>query len=179
MNSLEAFIYQIDYLTYSFPAALVVLMSREWAAINLMRSQVPKQEGPYMSEFSAIDPLALFCLSLTNVSWGNFLQKNRKDQWLSFLISQLALLLLILILIFYLKMKMPSKEGYLFLFCNAIIQQSWAVFLVNLIPLPPFDLSFFYMQKPMLSLLQLVSKVIFLVLLLGNFFEIAQWIPQV
>ena len=179
MDFLQAFIYQIDYLTYSFPAAVLVLMSREWAVINLMRTQDMKSSGLYANAFSAIDPLALFCLSLVNISWGNFLQKERRDHWVSYLIAQLALLLLMLILIFYLKMNKPPKEEYLFLFCNAMIQQSWAVFLFNLVPIPPFDLSFFYMQRPALRLICLVSKIGLLVLLLGNFFNIADWIPQV
>ena len=178
MGFLQAFIYQIDHLTYTFPAAFLVLLSREWAVNNLMKNQnISYSQGIYANPLSAIDPWALFCLSLTNVSWGNFLQKGRKDHWLSFLISQLILVILMLIFIFYLKIKMPPDGKYLYLLCNAIIQQSWVVFLVNLIPLPPFDLSFFYAQRPSLSLVHWGSKLIVLILLLGNFFNIARWIP--
>ena len=145
-----------------------------------MKNQnITHPESTYTNPLSAIDPLALFCLSLTNVSWGNFLQKNRRDHWLSFLISQLVLVVLMLIFIFYLKIKMPPEGKYLYLLCKTIIQQSWFVFLVNLIPLPPFDLSFFYAQRPSLGLLHWVSKFGLLILLVGNFFNITKWIPQI
>ena len=178
MDIIEIIVHKVGYLAYTLPSAFAVLFVKESSRISLTkRLGNYHDKSIYFNPFSSIDPLALFCLSLTNASWGGFVQKNRKDHWLGFLISELSLLILMVIIMAYLQIKNPGENSYLYSFCHSIIEQSWFVFIMNALPLPPFDMSFFYMQKPYMRFIQFVSKGAVLTVLIAGWFEVKKFIP--
>ena len=179
MYTLQVFIQKIDYLVYTIPSALIVLLVKEWSRYYFFTvTSAPNQKQTTSSNFlSSIDPLAFFCLSLTNISWGGMLQKNRKNHLSIFLISQLALLILIFIVMIYMYMKKPVETTYLYLFCSSIIKQSWLVIILNFLPIPPFDMSLVYIEKPEFEKLYLISKVLVLVFLVSGIVNVNHIIP--
>ncbi len=179
MEIIEIVIHKVGDLAYSLPSAFLVLLIKEFTRISFFKKTgTDHSKSIYFNPVSSIDPFALFCLSLTNISWGGLVQKNRKDNWLSFLISSLSLLLLMIIIMGYLSLKNPDKTTYLYLLCHSMIKQSWLVFLINCLPIPPFDMSFFYTQKIYMYPINFFFKIIFVTLLLSGLFNIQEYIPN-
>ena len=163
---------QVGELIYTVPAALVVLGSREWVRNGILTRL--HREDP--QEFPVyIEPLALGTLIVTQSCWGGLNQRYRRDNWLSFLLSQGWLYVLFALSLVYFDVKDLEKETYLYSFIGYVAIMSWATALVNWLPLPPFDASFFYFQPFVnravsqgLSVITRISGFVVLALLMPN-----------
>ncbi len=144
--------FSLDFLgalIFSVPAALVVMLGREWFILQF-RGAIPESnlwEKGAVNPFTRIDLWALFLLSLWGMSWGGLIQKGRKETTLTFILAQVWFVLVWLLVFIYYKLNHPIEESYLHYFLQEIMRQAWTLHLVNYLPLPPFDGSFFYAPK--------------------------------
>ncbi|MCS6972353.1 MAG: hypothetical protein N2Z22_10040 [Turneriella sp.] len=157
----QQFTEEAGELFISIPAALVILLSREWYC-----AQIAGERGSdILARFSL---LSFAGLSLNGTAPGGLLRECNMPL-LRFLHGQLWLLILVGIAAVYAWLKSPLPESFAARFPLAIIMQSWSLFVVNWIPLPPFDAALFYFSPylqwrfftALTTLLSLLSIVVF------------------
>ncbi|MCS6984958.1 MAG: hypothetical protein NZM25_07550 [Leptospiraceae bacterium] len=135
-------------LAYTLPAALLIYLLRE-AVKNraLALSEGKEEENPFIS----LDLTALAAAVFTQVGWGSFLRYRQKHNFLSYGVAQLSFLVVILLVVVYARLKGISPESFTSFFLQTLISMAWAGFVCNLVPIPPFDAAYFYLQ-PLLEL---------------------------
>ncbi len=182
MELVQSVLINMGYLVYTLPASLVVLLFREVGRIQIQArysiqySHQLSKEKPILS----VDPMAVLVLSLTSMSWGGLLIKRKHEiNWMSYISSQLATLILMCVVLIYLFLKQPHKTSYLFLICHAVVLQSWLVFILNCIPIPPFDIAYFYIDTEILPFVSMGSKAILLALFMFGVMDITWFIPNI
>lgn len=154
-------------VSYSFIAVFFIFFLRESFRNYIFYSLNPNKstlKQPYIY----IDIWSVTFFTLFNVSWGGLLQshKGRRDTFLTFFLSQLLYLALLLIIYIYLFLNNPEIETFRYNFLHYTCKACYVLFIVNLIPLPPFDASFFYLQnflqyKPIYFILILFKVILF------------------
>ncbi|MFZ5627616.1 MAG: hypothetical protein ACOY5B_00695 [Spirochaetota bacterium] len=174
---------QAGDLFFSIPAALTVLLSREWYCARM----TGERDIDVLSGFSL---LSFMGLSLNGVAPGGLLRESALPV-LRFVHGQLWLLLLILVGVVYVLLKGPLPGSFAARFPLAIITQSWTLLVFNFIPLPPFDASVTYfasmMQWRFFSLLVILLSALSLFVFSYGFWRIdfltgrfiAQWLKLV
>lgn len=180
MGTLAQILEQSGELVFAIPAALTVLLSREWYCARV----TGQRDTDILAGFSL---LSFIGLSLNGVAPGGLLRESALPV-LRFIHGQLWLLLLIFLGVLYVLLKGPEAGSFSARFPLAVIMQSWSLLLFNFIPVPPFDASVTYfapmMQWRFFSLLtNFLSAIILFVFsygfwrtdfLTGRF--IAQWL---
>jgi hypothetical protein len=151
-------------LIYSVPAAFILLIGREWFLFNVMSKMGVFTDAHYAAKtqnpFLTFDLWALMVLVFGGYSWGGLIKKEKRDTIISFIFAQLWFVIIMIIAFIFLQAKDLSKSSYAYIFLIEIIKKGWMVHMVNYIPLPPFDASFFYAQKSKMENIVLVSKII-------------------
>lgn len=141
MNILQALIDRSGGLLFSIPAALIILLSREWYCARM----TGEKEKDLLTDFSLLS----FCgLSLNGIAPGGLLRENAAPV-LRFVHGQLWLLLLLFVGVIYVMLKGPQPETFTARFFAAFVEQSWALLVINFIPLPPFDAATTYFSSLM------------------------------
>lgn len=150
---------QAGDLLITVPSALTVLLSREWFCARMAGDS----ESNPISDFSLI---SFASLSLNGIAPGGLL-RDRAMPLLRFMHGQLWLIILLTIGTAYAAIKGPVPESFSARFSAAFLKQSWALFLINWIPLPPFDAASVYfapfMQWKMFDLLNGMLGILVLV----------------
>ena len=131
-------------LIYMMPASALVYITREWFR-NFVLSKLNSEENNLPLAY--IDPLALVTLGTFGLSWGGIATPDRRDNLASYVASQLWYALAVGLLVLYFHFHGPEPGSFLQMLIIYMIKFCWVLFLLNFIPLPPFDGSFFYMQK--------------------------------
>ncbi len=126
-------------LMISFPAALAVYTGREIFRNYLLHSLTGKQQNHplYYLDIWAVGTAALFPLS-----WGGMVHRERMDNRLSYLLSQMFFAFIAAALFVYFLLKGNQAIGYLYELLRYAMQLSYTLFLINLVPVPPFDASY-------------------------------------
>lgn len=156
-------------LVYTLPAAAIIFFSREAVRNSLFRKIAPEETPP---AFYFVDILGLFLAAYASVSWGGLVQKNRRDNLLTFLASQLWLLLILIVSMLYLNINHPPVGSYTHNFFYATAQISELMLYLNFIPFPGLDASFFYTQNKFGIYAGYLGKTIILICLLQNYLPI-------
>jgi hypothetical protein len=138
---LEQIFAQAYDLLFTIPAALTVLLSREWYCARM----TGESDSDIFADFSL---LSFIGLSLNGVAPGGLLRECATPVR-RFIHGQIWLLLLILVGAIYVLLKGPVPGSFSARFPMALITQSWALFLFNCIPLPPFDCALTYFASMM------------------------------
>ncbi|MCB1147427.1 MAG: hypothetical protein KDK38_11530 [Leptospiraceae bacterium] len=141
---LESLLAKLGFLIYTIPAAILLMYSHEFFR-NFLFKNLSAIESDQASSW--IDPVALAALSFFGVSYSGMCQSGRKDNFITFLASQVFFPCFILLIALYAYLKQPVSGSYLYSFLQSSISQASALFLWNFIPLPPFDASFFFWQR--------------------------------
>ncbi|HNJ64807.1 MAG TPA: hypothetical protein PKW28_02860 [Turneriella sp.] len=174
---------QSSELFFSVPAALTVLLSREWYCARM----TGERDSDILANFSL---LSFMGLSLNGVAPGGLLRESAMPV-LRFIHGQIWLLLLILVGVIYVLLKEPAPGSFSARFPLALIAQSWTLLLFNFIPVPPFDASVTYfasmMQWRFFSLLVILLSALTLFIFSYGFWRtdfltgrfIAQWLKLV
>jgi len=159
----------LGYLVYTLPAAFLVFLLRE-----TVRSIVYQKIG-YRVEYNPVyyvDIIAVSCLSLFGISWGGIIHEDREDNWITMLIAQLVYLALFFLIFIYLRLNNPSSTSNAFIVLTTMAKQCYVLFIINFLPIVPFDFSFFYMQKLQHTfggrILKNITKLIFIILFYFN-----------
>lgn len=168
MGFLQHTIDQAGELILAIPSALIILLSREWYCARMAED---KESHPFR-DF----PLISFAsLCLTGTAAGGLL-RDRPYALLRFLHGQLWLVLLIVIGVVYALIKNPAADSFSARFSAVYLCQAWSLFIVNFIPLPPFDAAatYFspYMQWRMFTLLVSALSLAVLVFCTYDFWRI-------
>jgi len=71
----------------------------------------------------------------------------------------------------YYGLKQPEAGSYIDIFIKRLITGGWTIHLINYIFLPPFDASFFYLQKKWGQKVLIVAKIIFIFTLVAGFWN--------
>ena len=103
--------------------------------------------GKVKNPFLSFDLWAFIVLVFSGYSWGGLITKEKKDSVISFIIAQLWFVIIAFIAFVFLQTKGLNKNSYMYIFLLELIKACWMLHLVNYIPIPPFDASFFYAQK--------------------------------
>lgn len=168
MGFLQQTIDQAGELVIAIPSALIILLSREWFCARMTGE---KESHPFR-DFSV---LSFASLCLTGTGPGGML-RNHPYPLLRFLHAQLWLVLLLVIGIIYALIKGPSADSFSAHFSAIFLCQAWSLFVVNFIPLPPFDAAatYFapYMQWRMFSLIVAALSIAVIVACTYNFWRI-------
>lgn len=155
-------------LLLTIPSALIILMSREWFCARMAGDK----EFRATTEFSLI---SFASLSLTGIAPGGLIRESIVPL-LRFLHSQLWLLILLAMGIIYVLLKSPEMNSFSARFSAVFLQQTWALFIINFIPLPPFDAAttYFapYMQWRFFSIFIDTLAILALVIFLYDFWRI-------
>ncbi len=130
-------------LMISFPAALAVYTGREIFRNYLLHSLTGKRQNHplYYLDIWAVGTAALFPLS-----WGGMVHRERMDNRLSYLLSQIFFALIVAALFVYFLLKGNHVAGYVYELLRYAMQLSYTLFLINFIPLPPFDASYLFVK---------------------------------
>jgi hypothetical protein len=128
-------------LFYSIPAALTILLSREWFCARM----TGEGDADILANFSL---LSFMGLSLTGAAPGGLLRESARPV-VRFVSGQLWLLFLIFVGVIYVLLKGPVPGSFSARFSAALITQSWALFVFNFTPVPPFDASLIYFARMM------------------------------
>ncbi len=183
MHFLAQIFEQSYELLFSIPAALTVLLSREWYCARM----TGERDKDIIASFSL---LSFIGLSLNGVAPGGLLRESGRPL-LRFVHGQIWLLLLIIVGAIYVLLKNPAPGSFSARFPLALITQSWTLLLFNCIPIPPFDASVTYfasmMQWRFFSLLVTLLLALTLLLFSYGFWRtdfltgrfIAQWLKLV
>lgn len=149
---------------YSIPAAVVLLIGRDWYLFNVMSKMGVFTDTHYTGKsknpFLTFDLWAFCVLCFGSFSWGGLINRGKKDSVISFIFGQLWFVLMIIIAFVFLNAKDLNKTSYMYIFFMEIIKKSWVLHLVNYIPIPPFDASFFYAQRADLHKVVILSKMV-------------------
>lgn len=123
-------------LVYAIPAALIIVISREWYADKMSGLQEiqPLKDFPLLSFAS---------LCLTGGAPGGLIV-DKPAPTLRYFYGQLWLIILIIISIIYVLIKGPAVDSFAARFAAVFLSQLWTLFILNLIPIPPFDAAIFY-----------------------------------
>ena len=127
---------QAGNLLLAIPSALTILLTREWFCARMAGD---REVSPFIN-FSLI---SFASLSLNGVAPGGLLRETAMPL-LRLLHGQLWLLILIAIGIIYTALKGPAVDSFSARFAATFLKQAWALFLINWIPLPPFDAAALY-----------------------------------
>jgi len=167
---MEFNIQQFGVIIHSLPAAFFLFFFRELFrkyVLDFFNANAQKEALPILYY---IDSFSLITLSFFGISWGGLLGNFRKDTIFTFLISQIWFLVYILLLLFLLFLKQSPEGSIFYLIIQDSIKYSWILFILNFLPIPPFDGAFFYMQSfETFTTGRFISfsiKIIFIVLLL-------------
>ncbi|GAB4430978.1 MAG: hypothetical protein OHK0011_13780 [Turneriella sp.] len=183
MVFLEHIFEQAGDLFVAIPAALTVLLSREWYCARM----TGERDADILANFSL---LSFMGLSLNGVAPGGLLRESALPV-LRFVHGQLWLLLLIVVGVIYVLLKGPVPGSFSARFPLALITQSWTLLLFNFIPVPPFDASVIYfaqmMQWRFFSLLVMLLSALTLFVFSYGFWRIdfltgrfiAQWLKLI
>lgn len=183
VNFLAPIFEQSGDLVFSIPAALTILLSREWYCARM----AGERDSDTLANFSL---LSFMGLSLNGVAPGGLLRESALPV-LRFVHGQVWLLILLSVAIVYVLLKGPAAGSFSARFPLALIMQSWSLLLFNFIPLPPFDASVTYfaplMQWRFFSLLVILLSGISIFLFGYDFWRtdfltgrfIAQWLKLV
>lgn len=158
-------------LIYTIPAGLVIFFSRA-AFHEMLERRIEGLEKKEITE--SIDIFGLGVFLLYGVSWGGMLYSSRKNNMIIFLLNQLFFIFAILVTIVYLILKNPQEGTYVFFFSVKMLQYLVTLFIVNWVPLPPFDAAILYWTPrgrfSVMDRLNTVFKLsVFLILVFGWF----------
>lgn len=141
---------QMGLIALSLPASFIVMMGREWFI-----SRVTQKTGLMAASSDHKEPNVLLntdlwafsLLCFFGVSWGGIVSDRKKHNFLIFVIGQLWLIIAIAVSLVFLHAKNLLPTDYMYFLFVDIIKKSWLLHLLNYIPIPPFDLSFFYISN--------------------------------
>ena len=157
-------------LIYILPAALILLIGREWYLFSVMSKLGVFSETHYTEKtknpFLTFDLWSFITLIFGGYAWGGLINREKNDTIVSFIFAQLWFVLCIIIAFIFLQAKDLEKTSYMHMFLLEIIKKSWVLHLFNYLPIPPFDGSFFYMQKRNMHSVTIVSKIAMTVFIL-------------
>lgn len=139
--SFEQIVAESQDLFFSIPAALVILLSREWYCAYM----TGERDANIFSRFSL---LSFAGLSLNGTAPGGLVRESMLPL-IRFVHGQLWLMLLIAIGVIYVLLKDPLPTSFSARFPLALIMQSWSLMIFNFIPLPPFDAASLYFSQLM------------------------------
>lgn len=159
--TLEQIVAQSQDLFFSIPAALTILLSREWYCAYM----TGERDANIFSQFSL---LSFAGLSLNGTAPGGLLRESNFPL-IRFIHGQLWLVLLIAVAVIYVLLKDPLPASFSARFPLALIMQSWSLLVFNFIPLPPFDAAGLYFSRLMqwrfftllVALLSFISLLLF------------------
>lgn len=155
---------KIGILALSLPAAAIILLGREWFLLNMISRlgifiethYHPKNKNPFLT----FDLWAFILVSFWGYSWGGLISRNKKDTFITFIFAQLWFVMIIILSVIFLHAKDLGKDQYTYMLFIVLIKKSWTLHLVNYIPIPPFDASFFYAQKPAMTKVNIILKIL-------------------
>lgn len=142
---MEVTLEELGALIYTGPSILIIFLLREGFRNWLFNRITRHETGQHAAAF--IDPLALGTGILWGISWGGINQKNRHDNAITFIFSQLLFYGMILVAVIYYHLKLPADGTYLQMIITYFVIINWNLALVNWLPVPPFDASYFIMQR--------------------------------
>jgi hypothetical protein len=183
MDFVAQIVEQAGDLFFSIPAALTILLSREWYCARM----TGERDTDVVANFSL---LSFVGLSLNGVAPGGLLRESALPV-LRFVHGQLWLLFLILVGVIYVLLKGPVPGSFSARFPLALITQSWTLLVFNFIPVPPYDASVTYfasmMQWRFFSLLVILLSGLTLFVFSYSFWRIdfltgrfiAQWLKLI
>ncbi|MDH4262102.1 MAG: hypothetical protein OEV78_03550 [Spirochaetia bacterium] len=149
---------------YTIPSAMILMIGREWYLYSVISKMGIFADVHYTrntrNPFLSFDLWGFLVLIFGGYSWGGLIKNEKRDTIVSFVFAQLWFIVIIVIAAVFLHAKGLSRNSYIFIFLIEIIKMSWIIHLINYIPLPPFDASFFYTQKSGMNMIVLVSKLI-------------------
>jgi len=158
----------------SIGVGFILFGGKEWFVAAMSNTMSLPKEWRY-KKFSEIivriDIWALATFSLWGVAWGGLIRRERKPFLLLFVLSQLWFIFMMIFGLVYYGLKNPEMGSYVDIFIRRLISGAWTIHLVNYIPIPPFDSSFFYMHKKRLHKVLIVVKVIFILSLVAGFWN--------
>ncbi len=159
---------QAGDLFITVPSALTVLLSREWFCARMGGDS----ESSPLADFSLV---SFASLTLNSAAPGGLL-RDRPMPLIRFMHGQLWLIILLAIGIAYAAIKGPVPESFSARFSAVFLKQSWALFILNWIPLPPFDAASVYfapfMQWKMFSLMNATLAIIVAIALSYGFWRL-------
>jgi hypothetical protein len=168
VNLFQSAIDQAGGLLISIPSALLILISREWYTGKMTGNKEVNPAG----EFSLF---SFACLVLTGTAPGGLL-RDQPFALLRFLHGQLWLVILLALGVLYALIKDPQPDSFSARFSATFLMQVWAVFVINFIPLPPFDAAatYFspYMQWKMFTALVALLNMALMVTLIYPFWRL-------
>jgi len=173
MREFELSLSGLDILFYSVPASLILLLTREWFVGTVVEkmgfvSHAGSEER--VNPFLRFDLWAFAMLSYWGVAWGGTIQKNRDNNLISFILYQLWFVVIFTVVFLFLKFKQYENVGFTYYMLKEMLRQAWTLHLLNYIPLPPFDGSFFYMRYIDSPLIVAATKAIATVLIMFGLF---------
>ena len=152
-----------DHTLYFLIAGFLIFLLRE-----AFRNYIFRNTGNSESDnpLSYIDPIGLGLLGLYGLSWGGITSIRRKDNIVTYIASEVFFLVLMLSAVGYYKIHAPFTIIEWKIFIVSIVKLNWALFILNCVPIPPFDASFFYTQNlgKVNIIIQTVFKVIVVIL---------------
>jgi|GEM_PF-1881727 len=159
----EFFYARFGMFIYSIPAALILFIGREWYLFSVMSKMGVFMESHYRGKTKnpllTFDLWAFVVFIFGGFSWGGLVNREKRDTAMSFILAQLWFFIIIAIAFVFLHSKGLSKSSYMYVFLIEIMKKSWLLLLVNFLPVPPFDGSFFYAQKNSMKNVVFISKV--------------------
>lgn len=168
MPSLAQAFAQASDLFITVPSALTILLSREWFCARMGGDS----ESTPLADFSLVS----FASLTLNGSAAGGLLRDRPMALLRFMHGQLWLIILLTIGVAYAAIKAPAPMSFSAGFSAVFLKQTWALFIINWIPLPPFDAASVYfapfMQWKLFHALNLTLAIIVAVALSFSFWRI-------
>lgn len=139
--NLELSLLSLGEMIYTIPAGFFIYFSRS-VFHEMLQNRILGEEKEHVWE--SIDIFALGVFFIYGISWGGMLRWGKRKSFLLYVFSQFFYLILIALSIIYFQLKNPVEGSYLFYFSIKIVQYLIGLFLLNFIPLPPFDASMLY-----------------------------------
>jgi Zn-dependent protease len=164
---------------------LVVLVHeipKEIVAYTLIHPIYRKKEGLKITPLSYIDPIGLIMFVLTNVGWQKPKEynatkyRNKEKGVLAVALTGMAanlLFLVLLIPLIYIPSVNIALNGYAIRFIVVLIAYNFAMILVNLLPVPPLEMTKiiqFFSPNAYFRLIQYkqIIQVVFIILIAMN-----------
>ncbi|MBS0619660.1 MAG: hypothetical protein JSR44_15855 [Spirochaetes bacterium] len=132
---------QAGGLLLRVPAALIILLSREWFTARMLG----EKDTNVLEEFSLV---SFASLVFSGAAPGGLI-RDRPYPLLRFLHGQIWLMAIVALATVYVLLKAPQSDSFSAHFSAVFIGQAWGLWALNWIPLPPFDAAASYFSPYM------------------------------
>ncbi|MDH5719229.1 MAG: hypothetical protein OEZ13_01280 [Spirochaetia bacterium] len=173
-KTLEISLNEYGALFFAIPAYIIITVIREWMRDQLIMSLGEGLSGEKKQKippFWHIDIFAVCAMGIWGISWGGLLQRKERDTPLTFFISQIYYFLFGFVIAVFYHLKVPEEGGYTWHILREMVRQCWILGILNFIPLPPFDASFFYMNKKNKEYALIGFKILVIIFLIFGFLD--------